>query len=291
MNQFIEFRDDLVALLPKLLVAAVIMLVFWGLGRLVNRLFTNRFQRRWDDSIVVSFLGTTLKGILYLVGFTLAMYALGFGGFAGSLVAGAGVTAIVVGFAFKDIAENFLAGILLAINRPFKLNDIIEIENYKGKVARMNIRTTIVRMPDGRDVFVPNAFFIKNILANYTRDGLIRQEFMVGLDTSTDVKRARAFILAFLETEADVLKNPKPNVIVDQLGSFTVDVKVMFWVNTYQIAEEPELHKTAETVRSRVIREVKDLLLREGFSLPNFVVDHRMYDDQSVVRVSLEKQE
>lgn len=276
--QLIEFRDDLIVLFPKLLVALVIVVIFWGLGRLINRLFTNRFQRRWDDSIVVNFTGTALRGILYLTGAATAMYVLGFGGIAGSLVAGAGVTAIIVGFAFKDIAENFLAGFLLAINRPYKLNDIIEIEKYKGTVTRMDIRTTMIRMPDGRDVFIPNSMIIKNILTNFTRDGLIRQEFVVGLDTSADVKLARTFILSFLENEKDVLKNPKPNVIVEGLGSFTVDIKVMFWISTFKIAEEPELNKTAETIRSRVIREVKDILLREGFNLPNFVVDHKMYD-------------
>lgn len=287
--QFLEFRNDLIALLPKLAVAIVIIAIFWALGRLTTRLFTNRFQRRWDDSIVVNFTGLAIKVLLYIVGIALAMYVLGFGGVAGSIVAGAGVSAIVIGFAFKDIAENFLAGFILAINRPFKINDIVAIENYKGTVTSMNIRTTLMRMPDGRDVFVPNSFFIKNILTNYTRDGLIRQEFMIGLDTSTDIKKARAFILEFLEGEEDVLKDPKPNVIVDGLGDFTVNVNVMFWLNTYKIAEEPELHKTADTVRSRVIREVKDILLREGFNLPNFVVDHRLYDAKEPIGIKVEQ--
>lgn len=288
--QFVAFKADLISLFPKLLVAIVVLAVFWGLGRLTKSIFTNRFQRRWDDSIVVNFTGKALKGLLYLIGLAIAMYVLGFGGIAGSLVAGAGISAIVIGFAFKDIAENFLAGFLLAINRPFRINDIVEIENYKGTITRMDIRTTLMRMPDGRDVFVPNALFIKNILTNYTLDGLIRQEFTIGLDTSTDVKRARTFILAFLENEVDVLKIPKPNVIVEGLGDFTVNVRVMFWVNTFKIAEEPELNKTFETVRSRIIREVKDILLREGFNLPNFVVDHRMYDANSPLTVKLGKE-
>ncbi len=287
--QFTEFKLELVALLPKLLVAIVVLFIFWGLGRLTTRVFTNRFQRKWDDSIVVNFTGLAIKGFLYLIGLATAMYVLGFGGVAGSLVAGAGVSAIVIGFAFKDIAENFLAGFILAINRPFRINDIVEIQNYKGTITRMDIRTTLMRMPDGRDIFIPNSIFVKNILTNFTRDGLIRQEFMIGLDTSTDIKRARNYILAFLEDEADVLKNPKPNVIVEGLGDFTIDVKVMFWVNTYEIAEEPELHKTAETVRSKVIREVTSILLREGFNLPNFVVDHKMYDASSSLSVKLDK--
>lgn len=289
--QFAEFKADLIALLPKLLVAIVIIVIFWGLGRLTNRLFTNRFQRKWDDSIVVNFTGLAIRGLLYLIGAAAAMYVMGFGGIAGSLVAGAGVSAIVIGFAFKDIAENFLAGFILAINRPFRINDIVEIENYKGTITRMDIRTTLMRMPDGRDIFIPNAMFIKNVLTNYTRDGLIRQEFMIGLDTSTDLRKARSFIIAFLEGEEDVLNDPKPNVIVEGLGDFTVDVKVMFWVNTFKIAEEPELHKTAETVRSKVIREVKDILLREGFNLPNFVVDHKMYDAKSPLSIQLSKEE
>ncbi len=291
LDQFASFKVDLIALLPKLLVASIVLFIFWGLGRLTNRLFTTRFKQKWDDSIVVNFTGLAIRGFLYLVGLASAMYVLGFGGVAGSLVAGAGVSAIVIGFAFKDIAENFLAGFILAINRPFRIHDIVEIESYKGTITRMDIRTTLMRMPDGRDVFIPNSMFVKNILTNYTRDGLIRQEFMIGLDTSTDVKKARTFILAFLEGEEDVLKDPKPNVIVDGLGDFTINVNVMFWLNTFKIAEEPELHKTAETIRSRVIREVTGILLREGFNLPNFVVDHKMYDASSSLSVRLDKEE
>lgn len=289
--QFVSFKADLIALLPKLLVATVVLFVFWGIGRLIKRLFTKRFQRRWDDSIVVGFTGTAIQWLSYIIGVALALYVLGFGGVAGSLMAGAGVTAIILGLAFKDIAENFLAGFILAINRPFSLNDIIEVEKYKGTVTYMDIRFTRMRMPDGRDVFIPNSMLVKNILTNYTRDGLIREEFTLGLDTTTDVSRVRNFVLAHLDKDNQVLKSPSPNVLVTQMGNFTVDVRVLFWINAYEFAEEPNVNNTVETVRSRIIHEVKDLLLREGFNLPNFVVDHKMYDAKSPLSVQLGKEE
>jgi small-conductance mechanosensitive channel len=275
--------------MPKLLVSVLLLVVFWGIGRLIKRIFKKRFQRKWDDSIVVGFTGMALQYLSYLIGFALALYVLGFGGIAGSLMAGAGVTAIILGLAFKDIAENFLAGFILAINRPFSLNDIIEIENYKGTVTHMDIRFTRMRMPDGGDVFIPNSLLVKNILTNFTRDGLIREEFTLGLDTSTDVSRARNFILAHLTNDDQVLKDPKPNVLVSQLGNFTVDVTVLFWINAFEFSQQPDIENTLETVRSRMIHEVKDLLLSKGFNFPNFVLDHKMYDAETELLVKLKE--
>jgi small conductance mechanosensitive channel len=289
LAQFIAFKDDLIALMPKLLVAVVVLLFFWGLGRLIKRVFTRRFQQRWDDSIVVGFTGTAIQYLSYIIGFALALYVLGFGGVAGSLMAGAGVTAIILGLAFKDIAENFLAGFILAINRPFSLNDIIEIENYKGTITHMDIRFTRMRMPDGRDVFIPNSMLVKNILTNYTRDGLIREEFTLGLDMSTDVSRARNFILAHLAKDNQVLKEPKPNVLASQLGNFTIDLEVYFWINAFEFSQQPDINNTLETVKSRILHEVKDLMIENGFNFPNFVVDHKMYDAESEILVKMKE--
>lgn len=284
--EFEQFKDSLVAQLPKLAVAIVVLLIFYGLGKLMRGIAERRFKNRIKDNLVASFAGSVGKWSFYLVGLAIALYILGFGPMAASMLAGAGIGAIVIGFAFKDIAENFLAGVLLAINRPFGVNDIIEVESFKGTVKTLSLRTTHVRMPDGRDVFIPNGMMVKNVLTNYTRDGLMRQEFLVGLDTGADVPAARSLILKFLEEDEHVLDTPKPNVLLDNLGVSTADIKVFFWINVFQDSEEPNPNLTAETVKSRVMRSVKDLLLENGFALPSNIMELKNYDDKQPLYIN-----
>lgn len=284
--EFEQFKDSIVAHLPKIAVALLVLLIFYGLGKLMRRIAERRFKVRLKDNLVASFAGSVGKWAFYLMGLAIALYILGFGPMATSLLAGAGIGAIVIGFAFKDIAENFLAGVLLAINRPFSVNDIIEVDSFKGTVRTLNLRTTHVRMPDGRDVFIPNALMVKNVLTNYTKDGLMRQEFIVGLDTGADVRAARSLILKLLEDEPRVLDVPKPNVLLENLGVSTADVKVFFWINVFQNSEEPNPNLTAETVKSSVMRSVKDLLLANGFNLPSSIMELKNYDDKQPLYIN-----
>ncbi len=98
------------------------------------------------------------------------MQTLGLTGVAGGLLAGAGISAFIFGFAFKDIAENFLGGVILAFNRPFSLNDTIVIREFSGHIVALNFRTTHIKTFDEGDVFIPNSIVIKEPLTNLTRD-------------------------------------------------------------------------------------------------------------------------
>lgn len=281
-EQFIEtfsnFGHAVVDKSPEMLLALFFFLVFVMLGLLWRRFVNRRLRKRWKDSIATTFVSSIGKWTFYIIGLAIALYILGFGGLASGMLAGAGLGAIIIGFAFKDIAENFLAGIILAVNRPFQMNDIIEVEGYKGKVVRLEGRSTHLRMPDGRDVFVPNAVIVKTVLTNYTRDGYIRQDFLVGLDTGADVKKARELVLACLSENENILETPAPNVLVDNLGVCTIDLKVLFWINVFFTGEEPAQGNKLETVKSAIMRDVKDTLLENGFDLPSYVLEHKIYD-------------
>ena len=93
-----------------------------------------------------------------------------------------GLSAFLVGFAFKDIAENSLAGVMLAFNRPFNVNDSIQVKDHMGRVMELNLRTTRIKTYDGKDIYVPNSVLLKESVTNFTRDGFIRQDFLIGID-------------------------------------------------------------------------------------------------------------
>lgn len=281
---FLKFWNNLIDALPNLLAAIVFLLVFILIGYWVGKIFEKSSKRRWKDPIVINFAGQVVKWFFYLTGLVSALYITGLVGLANSLLAGAGISAIIFGFAFKDIAENFLAGILLAINRPFNTGNIIEVDGFKGTVRGMDLRSTHIRNIEGKDIYIPNSRIVKNVVINYTKDGLLRQDFMIGLDLSTDVNHVREIIIAYLKEHPLVLEKPESNLIIKQLGEFTIDVQVLFWVDILkQRAISPSY--LGATIRSQIINDVRERLLANNVNMPSQILEHKMYNKEEPILV------
>ena len=182
--------------LPRLLVAAVLLAVVWlAAGRLRNFL-SAKLAARSADPLLTNFLTQVGRWLLVLGGLLLALQIIGFSGVVGGLLGGLGLSAFLVGFAFKDIAENFLAGVILAFNRPFNVNDSIQVKDLLGQVIELNLRTTRIKTYDGKDIYVPNALVLKEPVTNFTRDGYIRQDFLIGIGYDADAQGVIDTILA-----------------------------------------------------------------------------------------------
>lgn len=186
------------------------------------------------------------------------------GGAASGILAGAGVSAIILGFAFKDIGENFIAGFFLAFSRGFSIGDVIEVAGVKGRVNSINLRTTHLRTFDGRDVFMPNALLVKNPLSNYTRDGLLRYDFVVGLDYATNISDAVKLIMKTLDAEKRIEHQDdlKPFALLEQFSTSRINLRVSYWVNSYDFLGPIAFLQT--DVMNKVIISLTDA----GFSLP-----------------------
>lgn len=274
---FNTFWQGMVAMAPNILIAILVMLIFFLAGYFIYKILHKRFLTRWESTVVVKFVANSVKWFLWLIGLVIAMEVLSLSGLLSSLVAGAGITAIIFGFAFKDIGENFLAGILLVAKRPFRVGQIIELDKHKGVVKGMDLRSIHIRNVEGKDIFIPNSMILKNVLINYTLDGLLRLEFLVGLDVPSDVAKAIKLIRDYLDVQPEILKKPESNVLVSEIAEFTVNLKVLFWVDILKNKKTSPSY-LGMTIRSRVIQEVKDLLLDNGFNLPSQVLEHKNYD-------------
>lgn len=283
---FNDFFSNVLELLPNLLVAIFFFLLFALMGYLIGKGFAKGSRTKWKDTIVINYLGKVLRWLFYIIGFIVALYILGFGAIANTLLTSAGVSAIIIGFAFKDIAENFLAGLLMLISRPFEIGHIIEVNGHRGAVKEVNFRTTHIRNITGKDIYLPNSLIIKNVLINFTRDGYLRLDFSLGLDIPTNINKVRPMIVAFLEKQPEVLSAPKPDVLVRDVNEFTVDIQVLFWIDVLKQKAIPPSY-LGETIRSRILAEVKDLLLKQGYTMPSQILEHKMYhrDEPLVVDV------
>jgi small conductance mechanosensitive channel len=267
VESFDSFWASIIIKLPEFIISLLVLAVFIIIGNLLYRIFRAKIQARWKDSIIASFLGEFVKWTFYIIGIAFAMFNLGWGGLASSLIAGAGVTAIIIGFAFKDIAENFLAGILLTLSRPFVIGDIIEVNGVKGPAVHVDLRSTRIKTADGRDIFIPNSMVIKNIFTNYTRDGYLRLDFLIGFQKSDDIEKGRELIIAHLKQQPDILQEPSPDVELQSISETMISAKVMFWTDIFNTAKD-EQQLLGEPVKSRMMREIKDLLLETNLKLP-----------------------
>lgn len=268
-------------LLPRLAFALVVGILLVMLARQVSRLATARLSQKAKDPLFGRFVASLIHYSLLSGCLILFLHILGLTGIAGGLLAGAGLSALIFGFAFKDIAENFLAGIILAFDRPFGLHDTVRIGEEVGHVVALNFRTTHVKTFDEKDVFIPNARIIKEPLVNLTRDGLIRLDFVVGIAYEDDMAAAVALVVRETATVEGVYAGREPFAVVEDLATSTVNLRVFFWSQT------DDYKKGVLITKGEVMRRVKESLVAQGFTLPANIQELKLYDKRRAFPVEL----
>ena len=272
-----EFSSLLVSIennLPTLITAVLVLVIGFFMANKIKAFIQKRTQPKSESVLaggfVAQFVNTTIKFLTIVV----ALRIIGFTDLTSNLLAGAGIITAILGFAFKDIGENFLAGILLAFKSPFKINDLIETEGVIGNVVDLTIRETRIKTLDGKDVFIPNGQIIKNPLYNYTIDGFLRYDFVVGLDYNSNIKQAIQVIIDTVNNVENVLKgDKKPTVAVEEFAPSTINIRVFFWIDTFQ-SRSKSYHIGIE---SEVMKRVLESLTQEGFGLPADIVEIKQY--------------
>lgn len=273
---FNAYFEQISILVPKIVTGLVVLIIFIVLGKIARKIILKTTHRKWKDNIISNFLAQVVKWVFYLFGVITTLNILGFTNIASTVFAGAGVSAIVFGFAFKDIGENFLSGIILALKSPFEIGDIIEIAGNKGTVKHLELSATHIRNAEGKDIYIPNSTLIKNPLINYTKDGFLRINFMIGIAPESDIDTTRMLILDYLDSNKTILTNPKAAVTVNELGEFTTDIQVLFWVDILANKNLPDTY-LGHNIRSKAITDIKKILDDNHIEMPSQVLEHKMY--------------
>lgn len=235
------FYDEIVKLTPRMVIAIIVFSLFYLLSKSIRAFTSRRIQKRTEDLLLADFLGQTVQFVLLTAAFVMVLSILGLGQAASGILAGAGITAFVIGFAFKDIGENLLAGVMLAFSRPFSLGDKIKSDGHEGKVIGLTLRQTIIKTNDGYDIFLPNSSILKSPLINGTVDDLLRHEFEVVTHFEPNLYYKIPLIQAALTTVNGILHNPAPQVRLSQKDIDKISLKVMYWTPAHRPAEVPEV--------------------------------------------------
>ncbi|TGE24119.1 mechanosensitive ion channel family protein [Hymenobacter aquaticus] len=250
---------------PKLLIAFVVLVLAIFVANHLSSLIGGKLRAKSHDPLMADFLTRFSKWALILTGAVLAMEVVGLYAIVGGVVAGAGLSAFIVGFALKDIAENFLAGVVLAFNRPFHIHDTVQIKDLVGKVEDLSLRVTIIKTFDGKHIFLPNAMVLREPLINFTRDGYIRQDFLVTVDLGEQgtSQRAADLLLNYVRANPNVeQKEPHtPYVILEKASATTADLRAYFWTFS------EDYRRGTLALKSELMRDVKAGLREEGYAV------------------------
>ncbi len=265
MEQFIQdliknlesYYNKIVDVTPKFILAIVVIVIVWLIASRVRIFADNRLKRRMHDPLLATFIANLIKAVLLILGVFLMFRIIGLSTMATSLLAGAGISAFVIGFALKDIGENFLAGILLAFKRPFSVGDIIESNGVRGKVIALNLRDTQIKS-DGKDIYIPNALLVKSTLINYNRGGFLLQEFTIGLEFGSDYRKAISLIKDILKADTTVTDGRENVVVISGITGTAPQLNARYWVQTDDKMSNGK-------IRSEILIKVFDSLKDNGF--------------------------
>ena len=247
--------------LPLILLAIVILPLAWYAGKGASRLVRWALRGRVESPFLRDIIARAVAGLVLLLGIYVILQLAGLTRLAFSLLGGAGVLGIVIGFAFRDIAENFLASLLLSLRRPFRAGDFIEVTGEQGIVDSMNTRSTVLISVEGNHIQIPNAQVFKSTIVNYSAAPARRGTVEVGIGYDVSVSKAQDVIRDLLASHEAVLPDPEPLVLADGLGSSTVNLKVHYWFDGHRYS--------ALKLRSALVRLIKKVLIEQGISMPD----------------------
>lgn len=256
-----DWLYGLIESLPNILAAVVVLLVFWGIARVVRKVVRRIVDRVADQPEINRLIAAAAYILVVAIGLVLALGTLNLDKTVTSLLAGAGILGLALGFAFQDLAENFIAGIVLNVRSQFNEGDIIESNDFMGTVERVQLRATTIRTFAGQRVLIPNAMVFKNPLVNYSQLRRRRVDIAAGVNYGEDLEKARRVALEAVKSLDSAIPDAPVDLFYEGFGDSSIDFQVRFWI---------EFRHQVDYLRARseAIMAIKAAFDRDGITIP-----------------------
>ncbi|WP_231742299.1 mechanosensitive ion channel family protein [Stieleria varia] len=261
LAQIRQLARDFLQLLPLIVIGAIILLIAYAMAKLSASVAGRISKRRVPSQLLQQVISSVVAVLVMMIGLYIALKVSGLSRLAVTVLGGTGLVGIALGFAFRDIAENYLASILISLNRPFSVGDLIELDQYKGFVRRVTTRGTLLLTVEGNHIQIPNSMIYKSPITNHSSSPRIRKSFSVGIGYDDSVTQAQEIIHETLIKHASVLPDPEPLVLVESLGASTVNLLALFWLDGERF--------DAGSVNSALMRQAKAALTKAKISMPD----------------------
>jgi small conductance mechanosensitive channel len=225
------WMEGAITILPNLVVAVFIAIAFGFIARIIGNIAGTVMRRTFESRQIAGLLTSIVKSLVLVAGIFIALDFVGLKGTVTSLLAGAGIIGLAIGFAFQDMTENFIAGIAMGIRKPFEIGDVIKAEGVFGNVKSINLRNTLVETFYGQLEVIPNKILFRNILTNYSTLGKRRIEVPVGISYADDIEKAGKVIVEAMKGKEYVIIKDETAVYAESFGDSSINLVLWFWIS------------------------------------------------------------
>lgn len=256
-NYFDQWLNGVIAGLPNFLTALIIFAASLLLARIVSGVLRRALSRRDPPLSVTNLLVQFVRWTIILAGTITALQRL-FD--VTAFLAGLGIVGFTIGFALQDVMKNFTAGVILLIQKPFSVGEVIGVKEFDGTVLAINLRTTELKALDGRLVSVPNADVLSNPIVNYTRAERRRVDVSVGVAYDADIELVRSLVLDTVQNVPGFVKEPAPMVGFSNFGDMAMDLTANFWIDA-------QMTNTV-AAKDSALSTIKNVFDKKGIGIP-----------------------
>ncbi len=256
-----ELWRNIMRSVPFLVFSLIVLIIFWGISFLVGRATRVSLRKRNVNTLLQDIASKSVAVVVFLLGLYIIFHVADLTQVALTVLGGTGLLGIILGIAFRDITENFLASIFLSVQNPFHAGDLVEINGHTGFIQRLTIRATLLMTLEGNHMQIPNSTVYKSTILNFTSNPNRRLDFTIGIGYDDSITAAQELGAKILDGHPAVLKEPEPWVLVDEVAASTINLKFYFWTDGSK-------HNVLK-VKSSVLRQMKAAFQKEGISMPD----------------------
>jgi small conductance mechanosensitive channel len=231
LSKLQNWGEHLILMLPNLVVALILLIITFTLARIIRNGLDKVVGRISHSAAINNLISTIIYLALLAVGFFFVLSVLQLDKMVISLLAGVGIIGLALGFAFQDIAANFISGIIIAVHKPFGVGDMIETNDYFGVIERVSLRTLDIRKPSGELVKLPNKMVFENPVTNFSSSGTRRLDLDVGVSYGEDLERVQQIVIEALQDVKNRVKTREIEVMYDAFNDSSIDFKARFWIS------------------------------------------------------------
>ncbi|BDI34071.1 transporter [Capsulimonas corticalis] len=260
-TKILILANSFIAAIPNILIAALIFALFYHAGRQIRALVRRATESHRRSQSVGLVLGRLSQGVIVLVGALVALTVV-FPSFnVSNLISLLGISTVAIGFAFKDIFQNFPAGILLLLAEPFRIGDQIVVKDFEGTVRDIQTRATTIDTYDGRRIVIPNTELFTEAVTVNTAYEKRRCQCEIGVGHSDDPDEAKSVILNAIGDLEGVMTDPAPEAFVVEIAASSITIRIWWWV-------QPPTRRNVLVVQDCVLIAATKALMENGIDIP-----------------------
>ena len=260
-NKLYSWYEGVVSVLPNIALALLVFILFLFLAKIARNLSGGLLGKLKYSVSVRNLFKTIVYIFTLLLGLFVCLELLDLEKTVTSLLAGAGVLGLAIGFAFQEIASNFIAGIIIAIREPYKISDIVEIKEFFGEVTEINLRTTHITTFDELEVIIPNKTMFTEPFINYTTTPSRRMDLKVGVSYAEDLQYVEDIALNAVKDIPNRDLSREPEFFYEEFGDSSINFNIRVWVSYPK-------NQAYLNARHRAIKNIKSAFDANGITIP-----------------------